>query len=1093
MQNLIDKLIAFLKANESLLSSVGNIVAILTAVIGIVGFILGWWRRLYQELRKMLEIRKARHTSAFPFEVISNPEQLKERLLPDPKQRVIPDRDIKYIQGRAGNLDTLFEIQGRILIKGRSKAGKTREMAELISRRWHVGLNILYLRPNAWLDAPFSVPGEMPYRNIVLVINDIDHFCAFDRPITTDQYPTSSTKHEPFPRRLQKAIEHFERLCGSAAEVRVVATIRSEPEFWDKIHFEPKSPPWNSFKVFELDDLPINIAIKLVDQLSQMSGITVIDDAKTEIVTRNDGTFLNIILAFRDWYQTGNTRIDSTQIKNFVGELANTWQRRYERAVATNPLNRYIYAAIDILRRINLEPHRYLVVELATRLEYRVPARLLRSFQTRGRRFFDKLEITFRRSNLAMRVSNRYPSIVDWFNRLAQSRLGKIIQSYFLYPAEGLESRGGSARIRKALQQLVETEIPIQGDILMPYDGQVDGRGDEWINSGLVSDLISEQASKDDHFIYMLISVADRLSDNNDHQGALRMLNRAVQIAPHFAFARQERARINRNLQQYDAALSDIDIWIRLDPSDYTPYTHKAGVFQDIKKYNEARDAIGQAISMSPSVAWLHALKADILADQGMFDEAREAFDKALSLDPVRHWTYGQKAIVCRKQGEYDVALKLLDKGIEIRPDEEWLWGHRGITLREMKRFEEALAAFDKAIKLDPKAAWLYVQKGITLREKRHYDEALEWIDRGIGIAQNYAWIYLERGITLKMMEQYEQALVAFGKAIELDTKADLVYFQKGITLRLIQRYDDALACFDKFIELNPNVGWGYAQQGTTLFSMKRYEEASDALGRAIELGANAEWVYFDRGIALRLMGQYDDAVTVFDKAIELEPTSGWVHAQKGITLRLMGRYEDALKAFDKAIDLGAKADWVYVQKGIILREMEAYDISLEWIDKGLEVDTSDSWNYYQKGITLRSMGRLDEALIAFDKALDLKSDGDWYLYNRAITCQTMGQTSRAQADLISAIQYALKVQENTPQDLTNNLDLALYHLASGEVEEAKRLYKEALSRPAVLRAIQEAIHDLEEFLKLFPDHSEARAMRELLSTYSQQDRPEPG
>jgi tetratricopeptide (TPR) repeat protein len=1075
MQDWIEYLINFFRTNEPFFSGLGNFIAILTAVLAVLGVIFGWWRRLYRWIRTKLQGEAAIRAAAFPFEVISSPEQLMARLLPDPKQRVIPDREIRYIPGRAEGLDTLFEKHGRILIRGRSKAGKTREMAELISQRWHASPNVLFLRPNAWLEAPFVVPEELPYRNVVLVINDVDHYCTFDRPLSTGDDSTPSAGYHPFPQRLQRAIEYFETICGSPGEVRVVATVRREPEFWDKIQYDPKSPPWNNFKLFELDDLPAMVAARLIDQLSEMTGIRVIDDAKTEMAAQNDGTFLNIILAFRDWQRTGVILVDTSHIRTFEGELANTWQRRYERAVAANPVNRYVYAAIDILRRINLAPHRLLVAELATRLEGSVTAKLSRTIQTQTRRLYERAELIVLHSKIAKRIGDRYPAISNWLGQLAESRLGKAIRRLLLYETGDLGIQGGSAKIRKALQQLVETEIPIQNDILMPYDGQVDGRGDEWIGSGVVSALLAERASGDEHFVYGLISLADKLSDDHNYQAALRMLDSAVQIAPRYIFARQERAQVYRILRQYDAALSDIDTWIHLDPSDYVACAHKALVLRDMERYDEANELIGQAISMSPAQAWLYAQKAEILANQGVFDEAHKTFDKALALNPRRRWTYGEKAIALRQQGKYADALELVDRGLALKPDEDWLWAQRGITLRMMERYDEALVAFDKAIQLDPKVNWYYAHKGITLRlmerynealaafgkaseldpkwadafgekavtlrQLQRYDEALVCLDKAATLLSQAAWPSGERGITLRLMERYDEALAAFDKAIELDPKVGWVYGQRGIVLRLMERYDEALAAFDKAIELDPRADWVYVQKGIALREMERYGEALEWIDKGLEIDSSDAWNHYQRGVTLREMERYDEALAVFDKAIGLDPRADWAYAQKGTTLRLMERYDEALAAFDKALELDPKADWVYVQKGITLREMERYDEALGWIDKGLDIDPSDAWNHYQRGITLREMKRYDEAIAAFQKTIEMDSEKAYVWTGLGYSYLEQGDLERAGETLEKAIER-VEMDDYLPFAI-----LGIVRYRQGQSEPGQVLFCQALER----------------------------------------------
>jgi len=103
------------------------------------------------------------------------------------------------------------------------------------------------------------------------------------------------------------------------------------------------------------------------------------------------------------------------------------------------------------------------------------------------------------------------------------------------------------------------------------------------------------------------------------------------------------------------------------------------------------------------------------------------------------------------------------------------------------------------------------------------------------------------------------------------------------------------------------------------------------------------------------------------------------------------------------------------------------------------------------------------------------------------LTFQTLNQPDEAQADLTAAIQYARRGYEKNPQDWANTFDLALYHLVAGEAEGAGRLYKEALAGGASSYRIRDALYYLGHFLVLFPDHPQARAVRDLLQEHLQE------
>ncbi len=71
--------------------------------------------------------------------------------------------------------------------------------------------------------------------------------------------------------------------------------------------------------------------------------------------------------------------------------------------------------------------------------------------------------------------------------------------------------------------------------------------------------------------------------------------------------------------------------------------------------------------------------------------------------------------------------------------------------------------------------------------------------------------------------------------------------------------------------------------------------------------------------------------------------------------------------------------------------------------------------------------------------------------------------------------------------DYQNTFNRALYHLAAGHHEDSDRLYTSSLTAPMAdgrsetIEWLQMAIDDLDDFLHLFPDHSQAQQIKQLL------------
>lgn len=183
---------------------------------------------------------------------------------------------------------------------------------------------------------------------------------------------------------------------------------------------------------------------------------------------------------------------------------------------------------------------------------------------------------------------------------------------------------------------------------------------------------------------------------------------------------------------------------------------------------------------------------------------------------------------------------------------------------------------------------------------------------------------------------------------------------------------------------------------------------------------------------------------------LDLDPDCAGALASRGETYRLLKRYNEALADFDRA----------------------------------LKLDPSYAWAISRRGQTYHALKRYDQALQHFDRAIESDPDEDWYFYERALIYRVMGQRHEAHGDMHTAIQRARQKYENDPRDWTNTFNLALYHLAAEESHVGMALYKRGLSDGAPLSSIREAVLDLDEFLALFPEHQQVKAMREMLQAY---------
>ena len=285
---------------------------------------------------------------------------------------------------------------------------------------------------------------------------------------------------------------------------------------------------------------------------------------------------------------------------------------------------------------------------------------------------------------------------------------------------------------------------------------------------------------------------------------------------------------------------------------------------------------------------------------------------------------------------------------------------------------------------------------------------------------------------------------------------------------------------------------WGRRlAEGLAHYEDDRYGDAAEmftALLDAPSLAAPWRAAAFDwRGHLYHLTGQYRKALEDLDLAVELDPEDAEYWVDRGQTYHSLERYDEALADFDRAIELRPEDAGAIASRGETYRLMERYDEALADLNRAIELQPEYAWAIASRGRTYCSLERYDEALADLNRAIELDAD-DWDFYGRALVYHALGRRDQAQADLAAAIERAEQVYEKEPQRWRNALNLARYHLASGESTEAEQLYRAATSDGAPRHNLREASRDLGDFLALFPDHCQAQAMRDLLQERIERD-----
>jgi tetratricopeptide (TPR) repeat protein len=407
-----------------------------------------------------------------------------------------------------------------------------------------------------------------------------------------------------------------------------------------------------------------------------------------------------------------------------------------------------------------------------------------------------------------------------------------------------------------------------------------------------------------------------------------------------------------------------------------------------------------------------------------------------------------------------------------------WIWAliqGQAATIAQ-EQLEQATEAFEEMQNITVGVGWIPAESG-------NLEKTLNIFNNVLDLNPNSVVARAARGEVYRLMEDYNHALTDLNFAIELDSEYTLALGSRGETYRKLERYSEALNDFNRAIEINPNYTFALGSRGQVYLALKRDNEALEDFQHALELDPTLGWVIDE----LLQMGNPQAALDTLDRVLDSHPDSSLALAGRGEIHRQMGRFPEALDDFNRAIELQSDYLWAIVSRGQTYQALKQNDEALADFTRALEIDPQSLLALDERGRQYHLMGRYPEALEDFNRMIELNPENDWFLYDRSLVYLSAGDLEKSNADLTAAIQLAQPNYRSNPQiayDWRNTVNLAIYYLASGDLDRSEKLYREVLDLGIPNYILREAIHDLENFLLLFPDHSQAQSMLELLQSH---------
>ncbi|MCA9804610.1 MAG: tetratricopeptide repeat protein [Cyanobacteria bacterium HKST-UBA02] len=230
--------------------------------------------------------------------------------------------------------------------------------------------------------------------------------------------------------------------------------------------------------------------------------------------------------------------------------------------------------------------------------------------------------------------------------------------------------------------------------------------------------------------------------DNDDHEAALVLADRAVQISPGngAAYYQRGKARFNSMEGDEDRALEDLEKSCRLAPGEDTAYIYIARIYDGRNQKKKALAALSEGIRVCPRKRDLYKYRAALYNEDGRIDLAEKDYNDYVATGGtsecffLRGKFYEKCGRLENALRDYTTVIKRQNRRNQV--DKLVLgYKYRAGVLRRLGRHREAIADLSEAFKGDQKDDEAIRSRGFEYIAIEDYKHALADFDKAIELA----------------------------------------------------------------------------------------------------------------------------------------------------------------------------------------------------------------------------------------------------------------------------------------------------------------------------------------------------------------------
>lgn len=469
------------------------------------------------------------------------------------------------------------------------------------------------------------------------------------------------------------------------------------------------------------------------------------------------------------------------------------------------------------------------------------------------------------------------------------------------------------------------------------------------------------------HFARALFDRSSRREGSGDRRGALEDLTRAIRVQPSFLFPYLHRSNLYLELHELDNAYRDAETVIEIDPKYAAGYLTRGNARREKGDRNGAIEDYSRTLELDPDYA-------EAYNNRGLLRTGREAledFQRAIESAPTFYAPYNNRALALLRQGQWDAALADAKRAVELAPRLPELWCTLGDVYSAQGDRDRAMECFDSAVRVNPNRPLAYTKRADIKRGRRDFAGALADDTRAIELDPRFVVAWNNRGLTKYLMDDFEGAETDTTRAIELAPNETPGYYNRGRARIGLKNLSGAEADLTSVIERRPRDSGAFYHRALARSRMGRTNEAIDDYTRALEIDPKYTDALLNRGGLRSGQGDSEGAIEDYTRAIAADPKYAHAYNNRGNEYRKLGDSPRARADWNKAIELDPGHEVARINRSILRRDEGDYRGAFEDADAVVKAHPRSAAGYLHRGLAAHQLGRHEDAVDDYTRAIE--------------------------------------------------------------------------------------------------------------------------